>query len=99
MRVANKLTPEPKKRLSLDMDQEKFKSRPSSSLFQIARGSRATLKTLEITKSVKTTENTEVCQDNSQHRVVYATPTGARQAFNRLRKFVKTTDCTELFTW
>ena len=42
------------------MDQEKIKSRPSSSLFQIARGSGATLKTLEITKSVKTTVHTEL---------------------------------------
>ena len=68
-------------------------------MFQIARGSGATLKTLKITKSVKTTVNTEVYQDNSQHRVVYATQTGAKQAFNRSRKFVKTTDYTELFTW
>ena len=42
------------------MDQEKFKSRPSSSLFQIARGSGAILKTLEITKSIKTTVYTEL---------------------------------------
>ena len=42
------------------MDQEKIKSRPSSSLFQIARGSGATLRTLEITKSVKTTVYTEL---------------------------------------
>ena len=42
------------------MDQEKFKTRPSSSLFQIARGSGATLRILEITKSVKTTVYTEL---------------------------------------
>ena len=42
------------------MDQGKFKTRPSSSLFQIARGSGATLRILEITKSVKTTVYTEL---------------------------------------
>ena len=42
MRVANKLTPEP--------DQSNFKTKPSSYLFQIARGSGATM---EIPKNTK----------------------------------------------
>ena len=54
MRVANKLKPEIKaKRLKLNLgiEQSNFKTRPSSYLFQIARGSGATL---EIPKSTKT---------------------------------------------
>ena len=84
MRVANKLTPETKNKTTKPGHGlgKKIKSRPSSSLFQKARGSGATLKTLK-----------------SPHRVVYVAQTGARQAFNRSRKFVKTTDYTELFTW
>ena len=54
MRVANKLKPEIKAKrlkLSLGIDQSNFKTRPSSYLFQIARGSGATL---EIPKNTKT---------------------------------------------
>ena len=55
MRVANKLTPKTKKekrlKLSLGIDQSNFKTRPSSYLYQIARGSGATL---EIPKNTKT---------------------------------------------
>ena len=55
------------------MDQEKFKSRPSNSLFQIARGSGATLKTLEITKFVKTTVHTELFTQRRQERGKHST--------------------------
>ena len=47
MRVANKLKPEIKAirlKLSMGLDQRNFKTRPSSYLFQIARGSGATLR-------------------------------------------------------
>ena len=49
MRVANKLTPETKNKTTKPGHGlgKKIKSRPSSSLFQKARGSGATLKTLE----------------------------------------------------
>ena len=53
MRVANKLTPETRAKrlkLSLSIDHSNFKTRPSSYLFQIARGSGATL---EIPKNTK----------------------------------------------
>ena len=53
MRVANKLKPEIKTirlKLSMGLDQRNFMTRPSSYLFQIARGSRATL---EIPKNTK----------------------------------------------
>ena len=54
MRVANKLKPKIKAirlKLSMGLDQRNFKIRPSSYLFQIARGSGATL---EIPKNTKT---------------------------------------------
>ena len=49
MRVANKLTPETKNKTTKPGHGlgKKIKSRPSSSLFQKARGSGATLKTLK----------------------------------------------------
>ena len=53
MKVPNKLEPEIKAKqlkLSLGLDQRDFKTRPSSYLFQIARGSGATL---EIPKNTK----------------------------------------------
>ena len=98
MRVANKLTPETKNKTTKPGHGlgKKIKSRPSSSLFQKARGSGATLKTLKSLHRVVYEAQTGARQ---AHRVVYAAQTGARQAFNRSRKFVKTTDCTELFTW
>ena len=66
------------------MDQGKFKTRPSSSLFQIARGSEATLRTLEITKSVKATVYTGL---------FYTTKAKARQELNRSRKVVNMQGC------
>ena len=62
------------------MDQGKFKTRPSSFLFQIARGSGATLRTLEITKSVKATVYTGL---------FYTTKAKARQELNRSRNNVQ----------
>ena len=58
MRVANKPKPKIKAKrlkLSLGLDQRDFKTRPSSYLFQIARGSGATLEIPKNTKFVKTT--------------------------------------------
>ena len=70
-------------------------------MFQIARGSGATLKTLEITKSVKKTVHTELFmrrrqelgkhstdQESCLHRVVYMAKTKVKQALDRSRKVV-----------
>ena len=66
------------------MDQGKFKTRPSSSLYQKARGSGATLRILEITKSVKATVYTEL---------FFTAKAKARQELNRSKKVVNIQVC------